>query len=95
MVDRGQITIQYKANPKTGKGIPTTITSEEESPEIPADVVGEFLFGLDVQENSSTLFTYETQPIDDDSISFPDLPIVKKYVEIISDIVRKFESLSQ
>ena len=95
IVDRDQITIQFNAYSLAGKHNPTTITSEEGSPEIPVGVVGEFLFGLDIGEKEHHLFTYEPQTIDDDSISFPNLPIVKKYMEIISDVIRKFEKLTQ
>ena len=88
MVDREKITIQYK----TFLGQPTTLTSEEEAPEIPPGASIEFLFGLTVHPDSHTLSVYETKSID--NISVTGLPIIRKYMDLIADSVRMLEKLT-
>lgn len=89
MVDRDQITVQYKAF----QGQPTTLASEEESSQIPTGSSGEFLFGLSINPDDHTLSVYETKPIDD--ISLPELPVVEKYIGLIADSVRMLEKLEK
>ena len=84
MLDRDQITVQYKAT----QGPPTTITSEEKTG---VGSMGEFLFGLSVDHEGQTLTVYETKPIDD--ISMTELPVVVKYIHLIADSVRMLENL--
>jgi len=72
---------------KENKQFPTTISTDEECPQIPKGRKGEFLFGMDVNGQEHHLFSFDTQEVD--GLELASLPVVKKHMEIIAENIRK------
>jgi hypothetical protein len=91
-VDRTSIQVAYSSFNGRKRGTPINITSDEEISEIPEGKNGEFLFGLSVTKDNYEPFVYVTEPVD--SIEIETLPVVKKYLDLVSESIQKLEQLT-
>ncbi|HCR70718.1 MAG TPA: hypothetical protein DIW23_04680 [Anaerolineae bacterium] len=92
-VERNKITFSFSTVNHKNKAHSKTISSDEISTAIPEKEVGQFLFGISVEQDKATAHYYVTNPIE--NIEIEKLPLVEKYINIITNTVREFDYLSE